>query len=265
VEVYATDANGLPTGAAVASTTTDADGVWQFLAATGLLHSTRYCVKIINGSEVQWLDGADMIQAEELAVRTKLTLPNGAVVGSDGIPNAALAADVARANLLTNGGFEIWQRGAGPFTAYGAYGPDRWFLEVPGSSTLSVTKNTVNTGLGQSSGVGLVAVRDDADVSLTQHIKMAEFPELRGQVVSLSMRANCNAANAAKAYLGVDGTGGGGVVSTYHAGNSAWATLTTASLTIPTDATYMEIKNPHRRYQHHLCGSCHARSRLRRC
>ena len=37
------------------------------------------------------------------------TIPNGS------ISNAQLGPDVARANLLTNGGFEIWQRGAGPF------------------------------------------------------------------------------------------------------------------------------------------------------
>ena len=33
--------------------------------------------------------------------------------------NRQIGSDVARANLLTNGGFEIWQRGGGPFTVWG--------------------------------------------------------------------------------------------------------------------------------------------------
>jgi hypothetical protein len=102
VEVYATDAQGLPTGAAVASTTTDAAGVWKFLTASGLLHSTRYCVKITNGTETQWLDGSDMIQAEELAVRTTLTLPDGSTITSTGLNSPTLVtptiASFAEAN-----------------------------------------------------------------------------------------------------------------------------------------------------------------------
>lgn len=107
VEVYATDANGLPTGAAVASTATDANGVWKFLVATGLLHSTRYCFKVINGSEVQWLDGSDMAQLEELAVRTRLVLPSGQVLDSSNSAMVKIAevevvgAAVPKIELLT--------------------------------------------------------------------------------------------------------------------------------------------------------------------
>src|SRR5215467_15380555 len=39
----------------------------------------------------------------------------GTAITDGSITNAKLGPDVARANLLTNGGFEIWQRGNGPF------------------------------------------------------------------------------------------------------------------------------------------------------
>src|SRR5262245_43092534 len=42
---------------------------------------------------------------------------------------------------LTNGGFEIWQRGAGPFTASGAYTADRWVLSIT-TGTASVTRQS---------------------------------------------------------------------------------------------------------------------------
>lgn len=104
VEVYATDSDGLPTGAAVASTTTNANGVWQFLAAVGLVHSTRYCVKIINGSEVQWLDGSDKVQVEELTVRTTMTFPDGTQANSTGLPSSPNNANL-HLGLITLGGF----------------------------------------------------------------------------------------------------------------------------------------------------------------
>jgi hypothetical protein len=76
---------------------------------------------------------------------TKLT--DGAVTSAkiaDGaVTNAKLGSDVARqTNLLTNGGFEIWQRGNGPFTANGAYAADRWGIYLEGSATCSAQFST---------------------------------------------------------------------------------------------------------------------------
>ena len=66
------------------------------------------------------------------------------------VTNAKLASDTARANLLTNGGFEIWQRGNGPYTGNGVYIADRWLLTLV--DTLSVSRNTANvdTSLGSN-------------------------------------------------------------------------------------------------------------------
>ena len=44
-------------------------------------------------------------------------------------------------NLLINPGFEIWQRGAGPFTTHYTFSADEWLLNIS-SGTLSVARST---------------------------------------------------------------------------------------------------------------------------
>ena len=44
-------------------------------------------------------------------------------------------------NLLINPGFEIWQRGAGPFTTHYIFSADEWLLNIS-SGTLSVARST---------------------------------------------------------------------------------------------------------------------------
>src|SRR5262249_55251334 len=58
------------------------------------------------------------------------------------VKNIDLGSDVARLTLLPNGGFEIWQRGNGPFTANGVYTADRWQIFLAGTDTVSVTRST---------------------------------------------------------------------------------------------------------------------------
>jgi hypothetical protein len=59
---------------------------------------------------------------------TSAKITDGTIATADlanaAVTNVKLASDTARANLLTNGGFEVWQRGNGPFTT--AYTADRW-------------------------------------------------------------------------------------------------------------------------------------------
>src|SRR5262245_58268417 len=63
------------------------------------------------------------------------------------VANTMLLRDTARANLLTNGGFEIWQRGT-PINATvgGAFGPDRWLGTVLSSSTATMTRAATIAG-----------------------------------------------------------------------------------------------------------------------
>jgi hypothetical protein len=153
------------------------------------------------------------------------------------VTNAKLGPDVARANLLTNGGFEIWQRGAGPFSS-GTYCADRWSM-WPGGGTLSVSRDTANSDLSGACAVlvvaGGVTVGNAAQVYQAPMVLTDPGADgLRGRTVSVSMRVKCSVATAfriqASPTVGTPGT------SAYHTGGGAYETLT-CSATIATNAT----------------------------
>src|SRR5499427_6610596 len=104
------------------------------------------------------------IQGADIATGaiTTTQIADGTIATADlanaAVTNAKLGTDTARLNLLTNGGFEIWQRGNGPFTATGVYGPDRWQLGITGTDTLSVVQResaAANVDAGSLYSLGL--------------------------------------------------------------------------------------------------------------
>jgi hypothetical protein len=144
--------------------------------------------------------------------------------------------DVARANLLTNGGFEIWQRGNGPFTVGGAHTADRWRIILGASSTISVTRDTANAEVG-SNACAAVTYTHAAASYVWQ--KNEDYLQLRGRTVSLSARVRCNAANAVRIYVS---DGGAGVqYSTYHTGDNTWQTLTVTAFVVPAGAISVDV------------------------
>ena len=152
------------------------------------------------------------------------------------ITNAKLASDTARANLLTNGGFEIWQRGNGPFTATAAYCADRWQIALSGGDTVSVSRSA-----GESPGqyaAGVTITHSAGNVLLQQVIKTSET-QLLGKAVAFSIRVWSNVAGPV-VILSRDGTGGGQATGTAHTGGSAWQTLTVTAA-IPGDATQITL------------------------
>ena len=160
-------------------------------------------------------------------------------LANNAVTNAKLGTDTARANLLTNGGFEIWQRGNGPFTAGAAFTADRWQLSVGAPSTCSVTRATganVETSAGLSSLSA--AYTHGASGSLRIQQTVEDYADLRGRPVSLSVRVRCNAANAVRLsyYDGVRV-----LAPTYHSGSNAWETLT-VSFTPSAAATALVIE-----------------------
>jgi len=139
------------------------------------------------------------------------------------ITNAKLGSDVARANLLANGGFEIWQRGAGPFTGSLVYGPDRWMTNLGSGSTMSITR--VAGADGTSTFAAQIVYTHSAASQLYQKVvNNSDLNELRGTSVSFSARVNSNAANAVQ--LNLFDSGGLNAVSAFHPGGSTWQTLT---------------------------------------
>ena len=134
-------------------------------------------------------------------------LPDGSIA------NAKLGPDVARANLLTNGGFEIWQRGNGPFTANSAYSADWWQIVLSGSDTVSVTR-TGGEPPGQYAA-SCTVTHGTGNVFYQQVLKTLETQVL-GKTVAVSIRVWAPVAGAT-VILNRDGTGGGQAT-----GNSAY-------------------------------------------
>ena len=161
------------------------------------------------------------------------TIPNGS------ISNAQLGPDVARANLLTNGGFEIWQRGNGPFTASSAYSADRWSILLAGSDALSVSKDTTNQDSGSvacaactfSLGTGA------GGSALYQPLMMSDGNQLRGRTVTLSVRVKTATANAVR-LGGLDGSAF--IYGSYHTGDGTYQTLS-VTWTVGASATAANV------------------------
>lgn len=59
--------------------------------------------------------------------------------------------NIAQENILSNGGFEVWQRGAGPFACSPVvvFGPDEWECRAP-VATADVSQDTSNQLFGDS-------------------------------------------------------------------------------------------------------------------
>jgi hypothetical protein len=136
--------------------------------------------------------------------------------------NRELGQDTARDNLLTNGGFEIWQRGTS-FNG-GAITADRWQLNIGGMTavTTRVAANSVDaTKAGYCLGMTVTA--------WTAHSELLQYltdiiPQVAGRTVSLSIRVWCSAANAVR--IGIYDTINSFRWGTYHPGGSAYQTLT---------------------------------------
>ena len=140
-------------------------------------------------------------------------------------------------NLLTNGGFEIWQRGAGAFSANNAYLADRWQIAIAGTSTFSVTRDTTQKDTDSQYGA-LVQYTHNAASYLSQRIE--DFNQLRGRRVSASVRVKTATASAVRLRI-VDSTGNGSY-SSYHTGGGAYETLRVENLLIAAGATYVDVR-----------------------
>lgn len=167
------------------------------------------------------------------------------IIYPDLITNSHLALDVSRGNLLTNGGFKIWQRGTGPFTVSNAYTADQWFLNPGGGSTIScqrVTTVTANGGDGDF-GANLSYTYASAGGQL-QTLRFTDKPGLRGKTLTLSARVYAQVASAVQLMITGDGTGAVAAVSASHSGNSTYETLSVTYL-VPGDGTFIQCYVPY--------------------
>lgn len=163
----------------------------------------------------------------------------GASIPNGSITNAQLGPDVARANLLTNGGFEFWQRGLGPFSAGGnPFTADRWNLANSSPATATVTADTTNvdaTGNSKYSAACVVTL-STGSCNLGQTIE--DFTELRGKTITASMRVKTSVGGASCQLILVQN--GNNTLGTSHTGDGTWQTLT-VTMAVPTNTTSLGL------------------------
>jgi hypothetical protein len=149
----------------------------------------------------------------------------------DALPNERVASDLSRPNYLTNGGFEIWQRGTGPFTSN--YCADRWIMGINGTDAMSVSRATSGNAdyavTGSNYSAGVTYTRGSGNSSaLLQYLKQADAYQLSGRTVTLSMRVQSSTPNMVRVGLDSDVVGSGSAASPrslYHPGDGTWQTL----------------------------------------
>jgi len=119
-------------------------------------------------------------------------------------------------NLLTNGGFEVWQRGAGGFTT-SVYTADRWFASVIAGT---VTKETTTVD------GSVAALKVAATGACRVEQKLEDFTQLRGKTLSFSVRVRQGVANNVRIGLSEDGAS-----YTYSATSATTGSFVTLTVT----------------------------------
>ena|SRR5215471_2119827 len=183
-------------------------------------------------------DGSLLIRADATGVSlgSPLNLAAGSIgtapIANGAVTNAKLGTDTARLNLLTNGGFEIWQRGNGPFSANAGYSADRWVLSIGSGSAL-----TVNRAAGNNSPYAAsVSYTHSSTTQLIQ--KIEGVGQLVGKTVTFAADIQANTANAMRVLVW-DGVGSLNY-SAYHTGNGAWQRLV-STITVASSATSLQV------------------------
>lgn len=137
-------------------------------------------------------------------------------------------------NLLTNGGFEIWQRGAGSFTADLAYTADRWQIDLFSASTITVTQET--SIVDDNSRSSLKAVYVQSANSLIKQ-KVEDGYQHRGKTLAVSFRVRPTTTQTIGVRLGDDT---GTATTTTSCPANTWTTITQTQA-ISASATYVEV------------------------
>src|SRR5262252_1144808 len=190
---------------------------------------------IPNGSITSAMIADGTITGTDIAANTVTSnnILDGTIATADlanaAVTNAKLGTDTARLNLVTNGGFEIWQRGNGPYTATNAWTADRWQISLGGGSSISVSRDTTNVD-ASSQAAAAVSYTHSASSNIQQ--LQEGYLQLRGRTVTFSMRVRVATANAVR--LGMWDSVNSYRYSSYHTGDGTYQTLT---LTAPIAAT----------------------------
>lgn len=175
------------------------------------------------------------------ATTTRLGLLKG--IGSDNARDylkTSLAASldvldgaIGPADLLTNGGFEVNQRG-GTVTANNAYAHDRWQHLLGGTSTGTITDETTIVDTGSGHALKWVYTQGTANSSIDQ--KIEDYLSLRGRTVSFRIRVRQGVASTVRAYISDSGT------KTYSATQATTGSYLTFTITLAIGAAATSVR-----------------------
>lgn len=164
----------------------------------------------------------------------------------DLIDQATIAGYAPRGNAIINGAFDIWQRGAGTFSANGMTA-DRWNLGKGGTSTIAITQQTFTPGTAPVAGYeGQYFLRFDRSSWNSNDFFGTKIEDVRtfaGQTVTLSFWAKAAAGFTVDSLVLHQNFGSGGSASVYTAltaptFTTSWARYTfTATFPVITGKT----------------------------
>jgi hypothetical protein len=145
------------------------------------------------------------------------------------VPNYELA-ETARHNLVTNGGFEVWQRGNGPFTGNtgGVIHADRWYIQTTGTAAGTATRETAIVDGFSGSAVSInvtattAASSDTANSAFLETMNMSEAAaSIAGRIATTQFRVYTTTAGAV-------------VTPAWYVGGSGWVQGTPVTLAAST-------------------------------
>lgn len=145
------------------------------------------------------------------------------------LKEATAGLDLQR--LLTNGGFEINQRG-GTVTANNAYAHDRWQIKIAGTSTFSITNETTIVDTGSGASLKNVYVHNSAS-QIDQ--KIEDYLQLRGKTVTFTIRIRQGVSSTCYPYIQDSGS------KTYGATSTTTGSFVTLSVTLAIGASATSV------------------------
>lgn len=135
---------------------------------------------------------------------TSLKIADGTIATADlanaAVTNAKLGTDTARDNLLTNGGFEVWQRGNGPFTTNNVYLADRWHIDFGGGGASTYSASRIASTIG-SAGFSLNFTYNHSAGSFISLSQPVEAAQLANKAVTFSLQVKASVAGTVRIWI----------------------------------------------------------------
>lgn len=193
--------------------------------------SITFTAPMVGGERVSCLFNKPAASANSKFVNDKYILD----VDSDEV----LESDIMQTNLLDNGGFEIWQRGAGPFVS--SYIADRWWIN---GANITVNREAVAADVYTGS-YSVEAVTTGASMlqygTGTSLVGIETPTYYKNKKLSLSCAVKTSTASAVRVAIYCPEAAAVTEYSDYHTGSGNWEQLTTTIL-IPAAPTVIYVR-----------------------